>query len=238
MKKIIKRILPDKLIRSYHYIKKKLIGRFKFIPQDERVFFDSASISDGHFNVKYRGISAIRCPFDYVMYQMIISELKPDLVIEIGSSDGGGALYIADLMEILGNGVIHTIDIIDRINETTKNHPRIKHFLNGWKGYDLKEARGFSKVLIIEDGSHMYEDSLGALHKFSSLVTLGSYFIVEDGIVNELGREKGFHGGPLMAIREFLKEGENKSFEVDRKYCDMFGKNATFNVNGYLKRIR
>jgi hypothetical protein len=25
-------------------------------------------------------------------------------------------------------------------------------------------------------------------------------------------------------------------FFVDRKWCDMFGKNATFNVNGYLKK--
>lgn len=236
MKKILKKILPDRLIGLYHLFRKKLIKKFQFVPKDERVFFNSTSISDGHFKVKYMGISAIRCPFDYIMYQMIISELKPDLVIEIGSSDGGGALYIADLMEIIGNGIVHTIDIIDRVNETTKNHPRIKHFLSGWKGYDLKEATDFSKILVIEDGSHMYEDSLGALCKFAPLVSLNSYLIVEDGIVNELGRGKWFNGGPLRAIREFLKSNEN--FKVDRTYCDMFGKNATFNVNGYLKRIK
>jgi cephalosporin hydroxylase len=59
---------------------------------------------------------------------------------------------------------------------------------------------------------------------------------VEDGIINELGMEKLYNGGPLKAIREFLKTDDR--FEVDIKWRDMFGKNATFNVNGYLKRIK
>jgi len=112
-----------------------------------------------------------------------------------------------------------------------------EYFVNkGWEGYDIKEASGFKKILVIEDASHMYEDTLGALKKFSPIVSVGSYFIVEDGIVSELGRDEGFHGGPLRATREFVKE--NNNFEIDRKYCDMFGKNATFNVNGYLKKIK
>jgi hypothetical protein len=28
----------------------------------------------------------------------------------------------------------------------------------------------------------------------------------------------------------------NKDFTVDRKWCDFYGENATFNPNGYLKR--
>lgn len=232
MKEILKIFLPNSLIKLYHSAKKRL----RFVPEDERVSFDSKTISAGHYHVAYRGIPAIRCPFDYVMYQMIISEIKPDLIIEIGTNYGGGALYLADLMNTIGHGVIHTIDIKKKTGEIAAKHPRIKLFTNGWENYDLNEARDFSKILIIEDASHMYEDTLSALRKFSPLVSIGSYFIVEDGIMNELDKEKGFHGGPLRAIREFL--AENKNFKVDRAYCDMFGKNATFNVNGYLKRIR
>ena len=90
-------------------------------------------------------------------------------------------------------------------------------------------------ILVIEDGSHLYEDTLAALQKFSSFVSKGSYFIVEDGIVTELGMKKKFNGGPQKATREFLKA--NNNFIIDRKWCDFFGPNATFNVNGYLKRI-
>ena len=40
------------------------------------------------------------------MYQMIISEVKPDLIIEVGTRKGGGAYYLADLLDSIGNGVI------------------------------------------------------------------------------------------------------------------------------------
>jgi cephalosporin hydroxylase len=168
---------------------------------------------------------------------MIISSIKPDLIIEIGTNIGGGALYIADLLELIGHGILHTIDIQKQSDEILAKHPRIKLFTEGWEKYDVALAKGFKKVLVIEDASHMYEHTLGALHKFSPLVSVGSYFIVEDGIVSDFpGRDKGFHGGPLRAIREFFET--NKDFTVDRTYCDMFGKNATWNVNGYLKRIK
>lgn len=231
MKESIKKLLPNSLLKMYHSAR-----TLRFTPKDERVHFNSETINAGHFNVTYRGISAIKCPFDYVMYQMIISEIQPDLIIEIGTNYGGGSLYLADLMDIIGHGTIHTIDIEKKTGTVVANHPRIKLFTDGWENYNLKEAAGFSKILIIEDASHTYEDTIGALRKFAPLVSVGSYLIVEDGIMNDLNKEKGFHGGPLRAIREFLSE--NNNFVVDRKYCDMFGTNATFNVNGYLKKIR
>jgi cephalosporin hydroxylase len=208
----------------------------KRTPKEEEVKISVHSIDEGHHNVTYRGIKAVRCPFDYLVYQMIICEVKPDLVIEIGTKIGGGALYIADLLDILGNGVVHTIDIIDIVDPKVKEHNRIKFFTEGWANYDIDITKEFKKILIIEDASHLYSDTLGALNKFYSVVSKDSYFIIEDGIINELGFEKKYDGGPLRAIREFLPN--HPEFVVDRKWCDMFGKNATFNVNGYLKKIQ
>jgi len=199
------------------------------------VDFNVKSICEGHHKVTYRGLMAIRCPFDYVIYQMIISEVKPDLIIEIGTNIGGGALYLADLLHNIGNGIVHTIDILDQSHHSLKENKRIKLFTNGWEEYDVSAAQGFEKILVIEDASHMYQDTLGAMKKFAPLVSKGSYLIVEDGIVNELGIEKNYDGGPLRAIKEFMQN--NMDFSIDRKWCDMFGKNATFNVNGYLKRV-
>ncbi len=232
MKETLRKILPNKLLLIYRFIKKQ----FRFVIEDERIFFDTNTVYTGHFSVTYRGVPAIRCPFDYVMYQMIIWDIKPNLIIEIGTSNGGGALYMADILNMTGKGVVHTINIENKAYKEVLEHPRIKIFTSGWAEYDMNQTKAFPTILVIEDGSHTYEDTLGALKKFSPFVTLGSYFIAEDGIVDELRKEKGLHGGPLRAIREFLKS--NSDFEVDRKYCDMFGKNATFNVNGYLKRIK
>ncbi len=209
--------------------------KMKSTPSDEKVEFNYKTIDKGHHNVQYRGVLAQRSPFDYVIYQMIISEVKPDLIIEIGTNYGGGALYMADLLNNLGKGEIHSIDITDKCPEIVKLHPRIKLFHNGFENYDLGLAKPHKKILVIEDASHMYADTLAALNKFCGLVSENSYLIVEDGIVDKLGASKIFEGGPCKAIREFLPQ--HPEFIVDRKWCDFFGKNATNNVNGYLKKI-
>lgn len=236
MKKLLRKIVPAPVRAGYHATRKYFTEKSRNVPTDEQVLINTKTIYDGHFNVTYRGISAIRCPFDYVIYQIILSDLKPDLVIEIGTHVGGTALYLADLMNSIGTGTIHSIDIENHSDPKVSAHPRIKLFFEGWAGYDLENTKGFGRILVIDDASHIYEDTLGALKKFSPLVSVGSYYIVEDGIVSELERDGGvLNGGPLRAIREFLPA--HRSFTVDRKYCDMFGKNATSNVNGYLKRI-
>ena len=202
---------------------------------DTTVSLTIKEIDKGHHNTTYRGVSCIKSPFDYVIYQMIIEEVKPDLIIEIGSFEGGSALYLADLLELHGKGEIHTIDIEDRIDERAKGHKRIKFFSKGWENYDLRLVEDGKSVLVIEDGSHKYEDTLKAMKKFSKAVSLGSYLIVEDGIIDELGLSKEYDGGPVKAIKKFL--GENNNFEVASNWADFFGKNATFNTIGYLKRI-
>ena len=199
--------------------------------------FNVNTIYNGHYSVTYRGIKAIKCPFDYVIYQMLIFELKPDLIIEIGTNIGGTALYFADLLNIIGKGEVHTIDIVKGQSDSSLNsNPRIKFFTDGYQNYDLALTKGFETILVIEDGPHTYQDSLNAIKKFSPVVTKGSYLIVEDGIVTELNIQKNFGGGPLKAIDEFLADNDN--FIIDRKWCDMFGTNATFNVNGFLKKVK
>jgi cephalosporin hydroxylase len=220
MKKILKKLLPEKLFIVYRFLKQLYRNQ---------VYFDVPSIYDGHFNVTYREVRALKCPFDYVMYQMLVFKMKPDLIVEIGADYGGGALYLADLLNIIGKGEVHAIDIEDKVGNLVKSHPRIKLFFKGWQEYEL--PKGVKNILVIDDGSHLYEEVLGALKKFSPYA---SYYVVEDGIVDELGKFK--NESPIKAINEFLSE--NTGWEVDREYCDMFGKNATFNVNGYLKKTK
>lgn len=70
---------------------------------------------------------------------------------------------------------------------------------------------------------------------FHKVVSINSYLIVEDGIVDALGLSGEHNGGPVRAIKQFLRAHSN--FEIAHKWCDFFGKNATFNVVGYLKRV-
>jgi cephalosporin hydroxylase len=212
------------------------IGIYRKKPSQE-TSFNLKTIEIGHHNFEYNGLKSLKCPFDYLNYQMIIDEVKPDLIIEIGTHFGGNSLYLADLLQLRNRGVLHTIDV-NEYGDLSKldAHPRIKRFLGGYENYDLNQIMGFENVLIIDDGSHQYRDVLNTLNKFSKFVTTNSYFIVEDGVLSELGYEESHEGGPLRAIEEFLKE--NKNFIIDEKWINFFGKNATFNPKGYLKKIR
>ncbi|MCX7861687.1 MAG: cephalosporin hydroxylase family protein [Bacteroidales bacterium] len=200
-----------------------------------KVKFNLQSIYEAHYKVTYRGISILHNPFDYLLYQMLIFDVKPDLIIEIGSYNGGSALYFSDLLDLIGKGEVHTIDIKDNIAPLVKQKKNIKFFFNGYENYDLSLTKEFNKILVIDDGSHKYEDVKNVLMKFAPIVSISSYIVIEDGIISHLKLSKHYNEGPLKAIDEFLKE--NKGFIIDAKYCNFFGQNATFNVNGYLKRI-
>ena len=192
------------------------------------------SIRSGHFGVHYRGINYVKFPFDYVMYQMIFEEVKPDLVIEIGTYMGGGALYMADILDRIGNGIVHTIDIqYKKYSDLVLNHNRIKTFFDGYQGYNIDNVSKFEKILVIDDGSHIYDDVINAFCKFKDVVTKESYYIVEDSIVSY--DNKQLNGGPHKAIMEIIQN--NSQYTIDRKWCDFFGKNATSNPDGYLRRV-
>jgi cephalosporin hydroxylase len=202
---------------------------------DKKTRFALKDIDEGHHKVTYKGVPAIKCPFDYVIYQMIVFEVQPDLIIEIGTNAGGSSLYLADLLELNKKGELHTIDLPGNTeHHSLHSHSRIRLFKNGFENYDTAELSKFKTILVIEDGSHTYEDSLAALKKLSPFVSHGSYYIVEDGIIDNLGRKKEYNGGPVRAIEEFLSI--NEEFSIERRWCDFFGKNSTFNISGYLKR--
>jgi len=205
------------------------------IKKPNRNRFRLEGLYTGHLKITYKGVPCIKCPNDYVMYQMIINEIKPDMIIEIGANMGGSAYYMADILDSIGHGEIHSIDIKDIVYDEAKSHSRIKFFFDGWEQYNLDLIKG-DRILVIEDSSHEYKNTLGAINRFSPVVTKGSYLIVEDGIVNDLGRSKEFDGGPLKAIKEFLPS--HPEFEPDEKWLNFFGYESTFNTRGYLKKIK
>jgi len=201
------------------------------------MFFDINTISKGHHNVTYRGIKTIKCPFDYVIYQMMIFDLKPDLIIEVGTNHGGSALYMADMLDLIGKGEIHTIDIKEyKMNPLVLNHPRIKRFLGGYDNYDINLTNRFKNIMVIDDGSHTYEDVNSVINIFKDVVSVGSYFIIEDGALDKIGLGEKYNGGPNRSIFEFLEN--NPNYVIDKNLCDFFGVNATLNTNGYLKKIK
>ena len=182
----------------------------------------------------YFGIPCQRSPLDFWIYQEIIFELKPDVIIEIGNYCGGSALSLAHLCDHLGKGRIIAVDIDNfQLSQTAKNHQRIS-FITGdaCEVFDEVAAKcGESAVvMVIEDSSHEYQNTLNVLKKYSQLVTVGSYLIVEDSICHH-GLNTGPNPGPYEAISDFIDNNHN--FYIDRTKETFL---ITWNPKGYLKR--
>lgn len=194
-------------------------------------------INKAHHHVQYRGVPMIKCPFDIVNYQMIISQLRPDLILEIGTNKGGSALYFSDLLGNLGKGDVHTIDLKQTVTDrNVLEAENITFFEGGWQNYSLSNCARYERILVIDDGSHVYDEVKAAFEKFHKLVAVGSYYIIEDGIIDELDIPKAkFNGGPKKAAEEILQG--YPSFVLDEHWINFYGPNGTFNPLGYLKRV-
>jgi protein-L-isoaspartate O-methyltransferase len=59
----------------------------------------------------WMGVQTLKNPLDAWIYQEILYEGPPDVVIEIGSYSGGSTLYLAHLLDLLGKGQVISIDI-------------------------------------------------------------------------------------------------------------------------------
>ena len=61
--------------------------------------------------------------------------------------------------------------------------------------------------------------------------------IVEDGILGDMRVAELYDGGPARAVREFVAASAGR-WSIDRTFCDYFGRNVTWNVDGWLRRVR
>lgn len=182
----------------------------------------------------YRGVTTWKCPLDLWVYQEILHEVRPGLVIETGTAFGGSALFLADLCETLGQGEVITIDIRDRA--TGVEHPRLTKLTGSsadpaLRDRVLNERDERGPVMVILDSDHTAEHVLAELRLWGDLVTPESYLIVEDTNLNGHPVYPGFGPGPDEAVTLFL--AERPDFAVDSSRHKFL---LTWNPGGYLRR--
>ncbi|MBL7068352.1 MAG: class I SAM-dependent methyltransferase [Candidatus Omnitrophica bacterium] len=186
----------------------------------------------------WMGKRAFKNPFDAWIYQEIIYEVKPDLIIEIGSAEGGSTLYFAHLLDIIGKGKIVSIDI--ERSKFNVRHRRIDVITGDSSSPETvakvsRLCRGRS-VMVIHDGDHSKGQVLKDLKAYSNFVSMGSYLIVEDGIIDLFKPGDGigtYVDGPYNAVNDFLEDHPNFIVDKERERYIM-----TYNPRGFLKRIK
>ena len=233
MDKLRKRL--NKLYRNLRPMRKDYRRRLKMSLRKWLLYHQSDIMFDKCY---WMGVRALKNPLDAWIYQEIIYEIKPEIIVEIGSAEGGGTLYLANLLDLIGNGKVISIDI-DRSKYNVK-HDRIISFTGDSASPEIvekvSEQCNDKTVLVFHDGEHSKEQVTKDLNAYSGLVSVNSYFIVEDGIT-DLFKPKdclgGRKDGPLVAVEQFVKD--NGNFVVDKERERYI---LTYNPKGFLKRIK
>lgn len=208
------------------------------------------------YNFKWMGRPIIQYPQDIVAVQELIWDVKPDLIIETGVAHGGSAVFFASLLELnsLSGGPKDAevwcieIDLRAHNREAILAHPMYPR-LRIFDGSSLDEkialevsqkALQCERVMVILDSNHTHEHVLGELNLYAALVSVGSYCVVFDTVIEDLDgvefvdRPWGKGNNPKTAVAEFLKT--NSDFVVNQAIDEKLLISAA--PGGYLKRIK
>jgi len=214
-----------------------------------REFNLESNKSQYSYNFSWMGRPIIQYPQDMIAMQEIIWQVKPDLVIETGIAHGGSLIYYASLLELIGKGEVLGIDIDIREHNLMEieKHPMFKR-IKMMQGSSVdsqiveqvkKYAEGKSTVLVCLDSNHTHAHVLDEIKMYSPFVTVGSYLIVFDTIVEKLpdnylpGRPWAKGNNPMTAVKEFIKTSDQ--FVVDTAIDNKLLISVA--PGGYLKRI-
>ena len=94
----------------------------------------------------YFGIRTFKNPLDFWIYQEIIVETKPDVVIEIGNFHGGSTLALAHLCDCLDHGRVIGLDLSHfHVSKLVKEHLRIT-LISGDACESFEQVKNSSKL--------------------------------------------------------------------------------------------
>ncbi len=217
------------------------LNRYDMFPHMEncltttyREWFLFHNVMHRHYT-HYLGYKVLKSPFDWIVMQDVIFDTKPEVIIEIGSWEGGMALWMAHYLENMGSDAhVICVDNFDRPQKAL--HPRI-HWVHGEATAPetvakVAELVGDKRGMVIEDSEHKYHITKQLLELYYKFVAPDCYFLVEDTWVEFL--QVPPFPGPLNAVKEFAA-AHIEDFVIDRtreKYI------ITYNPMGYLLRLK
>ena len=187
-------------------------------------------------NTRWLGIPILKLPLDLFIYQEIIFDIKPDLIIECGTFNGGSALFFSSMLDLINKGKVISIDHVLRSN--LPSHPRLTYIkASSTSDEALEKVKQLINpgdvVVVVLDSDHRKNHVLSELELYGKYVTKGSYLVVEDTNVNGHPILPDFGPGPMEAVEEFLLE--NNEFMIDESKHKFF---FTFCPKGFLRKVK
>jgi len=204
------------------------------VDEFHRLYFDARAFNMTWRNTYWLGHAVLKCPLDLWLYQEMIHEIRPDVIVETGTAYGGSALFLASMCDLVGHGRVVTIDLDPKPGLPV--HPRIRYRAGSSTAretidYVAGEVAGADRVMVLLDSDHSKAHVLAELDAYAPFVTRGSYLVVEDTNLNGHPVEAGFGEGPYEAVQAFL--ARSADFSADPTKDKLL---LTFNPGGFLKR--
>jgi len=217
------------------------------------------------YNFRWMGRPAIQFPNDAWAMQELIWDIKPDLIIESGIAHGGSLVYYASMLamldvaeasESMGSVDPHKsrrrvlgldIEIRDHNLRALDEHP-MRPWIQMIQGSSVspevvsqvhKIAENHRRILVSLDSNHTHDHVLAELEAYAPLVSVGSYCVVFDTIVEDMpsnlcaDRPWGSGNNPKTAVWEYLQT--HPEFEIDKDIQHKLL--ITVAPDGYLRRV-
>jgi len=152
------------------------------------------------YGFSWLGRPIIQLPDDLIRIQEVVYAVKPDVLIETGIAHGGSLVFYASLFKAMGRGRVIGVDVEIRPHnrraiETHELAPLIT-LIEGSSIDPAVVARIKSlilpneRTLVILDSNHTKSHVLAELQHYAPLVSVGSYIVAADGIMEQVA------GGP------------------------------------------
>ena len=167
--------------------------------------------------------------------------MKPSLILELGTYNGGSTLYFAEIGKLVSPNLrVLSVDIEqNRIDPRVRSHERIEllesdstHPRVAARFLELREAWP-GKAFFIVDSNHTKDHVLAELMMLRDLTQSGDYVVVEDGNINGHPILPGWGPGPYEALQEYMGRYP-EDYIPDTAREEKFG--FTFAPKGFLIR--
>ena len=171
----------------------------------------------------WKGKPLFKTAFDFALFPMLLWDLKPRTIFEIGSGTGSSALWISETARTFG---LETQTYSVDIHPISDTHADV-HFLQAdctspetLFPADLLQSAPHP-WLVIEDAHVNVHAVLSHMHSF---LQKGDYLFVEDSLIKAADVDK-------------FMLAHASHYRVDTHYTDFFGRNATCAPDSIFVRV-